>query len=773
MRNRQVSQGNRLGEPQLITDSVGSIRATDPDAVREEVAEGYRRVGYLINDEEEAFLLADVECADCPLIGVSQGFTNLTGFKRDQLLGRNCRVMHGGVPEVAISKSVRKNLRDFCRMCRAKYLSHISEVTSLQPNAREDGSQFVNFFLVGLVHVHNRPYLLGVQRSVGEGLFVTLNSHLLEQITEAARSSFKRLRAKLCRAEPVIAHLPRMTSGGSRSSTSAPGFSFFSERLQDHCLLLNGDRTAIRREPQELATNCLVFGNSPVRHSADGLFFAVKVEDAVQTFEGLPILGFTKLKPCDRPDLYPTVCRCLGSSVLTGSCGDAFARDKPEHFKMGFKPPPQHEVASWSSQADLPPHKRRPPVPVLPGDVLGCMYTSSGHIQLWRNGAMVLDFDTGRPVDAAVDYYAVVDVCLSVYAVSLLPDAGPEEANSRQLAVPRSSCGSPTMRCPTPTPGDAALEKPPTTTSNNIDAIISDVVNQALVHKAIQGAVKRCSFCVTIADPRSKDVPLIGVSEAFEQMTGYKRSEILGVNCRFLNQGCPISPADLMGLRAASESGSAFTALLPNRKKSGEMFINLLDLRGLVIGMDIETNEDLWYLIGIQADVTGLRTQMVPDDHVRELQEIASVIRNTLKKELSVLALGAEGTGDLDRQATCSSSTSDALLPRHSSANFRLLDEPCWRSGTLTPKGVSTTLESLPPPGSEKQATEANADRTALDSGIEHKQSLLASGQPLRDQDTVRLIAPVGILHAGLFLLSLLSFVTGLVLGRGSRRERC
>lgn len=386
---------------------------------------------------------------------------------------------------------------------------------------------------------------------------------------------------------------------------------------------------------------------------------------------------------------------------------------------------------------------------------------------------MVLDFDTGRPVDAAEDYYAVVDVCLSAYAVSLLPDAGPEEANGTLLSMSLSPTGSPKMRSLTLTPGDAALENHPTATSNNIDAIISDVVNQALVHKAIQGAVKRCSFCVTIADPRSTDVPLIGVSEAFEQMTGYKRSEILGVNCRFLNQGCPISPTDLIGLRAASESGSAFTALLPNRKKSGEMFVNLLDLRGLVIGKDIETNEDLWYLIGIQADVTGLTTQMVPDHHVRELQEIASVIRNTLKKELSVLALGAEGTGDLDRQATSSSSTSDIQPARHSSANFRLFDEPAWRLGVLTPKGVATTLERSPPQGSQKQATEANADRSAPDRGSVPRQSLPASGQLFRDQGMVRLIAPVGILHAGLLMLSMLSFVTGLVLGRGSRRERC
>ncbi|CAE6966025.1 PRPF40A [Symbiodinium sp. KB8] len=129
--------------------------------------------------------------------------------------------------------------------------------------------------------------------------------------------------------------------------------------------------------------------------------------------------------------------------------------------------------------------------------------------------------------------------------------------------------------------------------TEDIDAIISDVVNQAIVKKAIQGAVSSCKFCVTIADPRGKDFPLIAVSEAFENMTGFKRSEILGANCRFLNQGCPISPSDLVGLRLASERGCAFTALLPNRKKSGEMFINLLDLRGLTIATDVETNEEL------------------------------------------------------------------------------------------------------------------------------------------------------------------------------------
>ncbi|CAE7345622.1 PHOT1 [Symbiodinium natans] len=393
--------------------------SSEPAASSSEVASGYRRAGYILDDEEEPALIADLQLHDCLIVGVSTGFTALTGFPREEALGQNCRMMLQGVPEVAISKSARKNLRDFCRMCKIRTLDNISEVTSLQPNSRRDGTQFVNFFLVGLVQVGTDKYLLGVQRLVGEGLFVSLHGRMIEEVTEAARDTFKRIRQRLLSLDSSAGRFSRVDH--------QLGFTFFSERLQDHCLLLNGNRTAMRREPQELATNCLVFGNAPVKMTPSGLYFAVRIEDAVTTFEGLPIMGFTRRRPVDHPSLYPTVCRCLGASVLVGACGEAFARDQTEHFRIGFRQPPQTEVASWSTQADVPPHKRRAPVNVNPGDVFGCLYTMEGRLQLWRNGSQVLDFDVGRPIQQGADYYAVVDVCLAAYSVSLLPHSSPSQ----------------------------------------------------------------------------------------------------------------------------------------------------------------------------------------------------------------------------------------------------------------------------------------------------------------------------------------------------------
>ncbi|CAE7345607.1 NEDD4 [Symbiodinium natans] len=273
--------------------------------------------------------------------------------------------------------------------------------------------------------------------------------------------------------------------------------------------------------------------------------------------------------------------------------------------------------------------------------------------------------------------------------------------------------------------------------TEDIDAIITDVVNQALVKKAIQGAVGSCNFCVTIADPRGKDFPLIAVSEAFEKMTGFKRSEILGANCRFLNQGCPISPSDLVGLRLASERGCAFTALLPNRKKSGEMFINLLDLRGLTIATDVENNEELWYLIGIQADITGLGDRSVPEDHMVELQEIASMIRKKLVKEISLLAAEATAVPESQDRQTTPSNASD---PQKLTRSFKLLQEPIWRKGSLSKQAVLEMAAKL-----ENQAPQARS-RTAPATFSRW------------------LVLPAGGLHISVLLLSVASFLTGLLL---------
>ena len=53
--------------------------------------------------------------------------------------------------------------------------------------------------------------------------------------------------------------------------------------------------------------------------------------------------------------------------------------------------------------------------------------------------------------------------------------------------------------------------------------------------------VERIQQNFVIADPHLPDCPIVFASDAFLELTGYSREEILGRNCRFLqarNDGC-------------------------------------------------------------------------------------------------------------------------------------------------------------------------------------------------------------------------------------------
>lgn len=207
---------------------------------------------------------------------------------------------------------------------------------------------------------------------------------------------------------------------------------------------------------------------------------------------------------------------------------------------------------------------------------------------------------------------------------------------------------------------------------SEIDEMAARVVCERSIQEAICAAMADVQFCVSIADPRSPDVPLIAVSEKFEAITGYHRSEVLGKNCRFLNTGCSMDPVDLVCLRSACETGSSFTSVVPNRRKTGEFFLNLLDVRGLTVARNPCTGEELWFLVGIQADVTDAVDSDMGGDRLTEMREIASRIRNKLTDEFAAMAVAGalmNNFGVVDLKANTRSQL-DA---------WELLAEPCWR----------------------------------------------------------------------------------------------
>mmetsp|Transcript_104554 Transcript_104554/g.326050 ORF Transcript_104554/g.326050 Transcript_104554/m.326050 type:complete len:453 (-) Transcript_104554:78-1436(-) len=218
-----------------------------------------------------------------------------------------------------------------------------------------------------------------------------------------------------------------------------------------------------------------------------------------------------------------------------------------------------------------------------------------------------------------------------------------------------------------------------------IDMMAQVAWSESALEDAVRAATADCRFSATVADPRRSDFPLIAVSEAFEAMTHFKREEVLGKNCRFLNYGCDMEPEKMTALREACATGAPFTAVLQNRRKAGELFLNFLDLRGLTVARDPSTGEELWFLVGIQADVSGLAEADYPEDHLLEMSLVAAAIRERITRGLSSFAVA----GALAAEASA------PRLAAEPQKTWYPLPEPRWHTGPrLLAMEVPTGKES-------------------------------------------------------------------------------
>ncbi|NYD22320.1 SpoIIE family protein phosphatase [Kineococcus aurantiacus] len=127
---------------------------------------------------------------------------------------------------------------------------------------------------------------------------------------------------------------------------------------------------------------------------------------------------------------------------------------------------------------------------------------------------------------------------------------------------------------------------------------VDDLLPRAL--RAVQQAV-------CISDVSLPDQPVVWANGAFTAETGYPLSEVVGRNCRFLQEGLAERGLDTRGpaarIRRLVEQGLAGTVLIPNRRRDGTVFVNELSLSPLP-GPDGRVR----FYVAVQRDVTA-RTQ--------------------------------------------------------------------------------------------------------------------------------------------------------------------
>jgi PAS domain S-box-containing protein len=140
-------------------------------------------------------------------------------------------------------------------------------------------------------------------------------------------------------------------------------------------------------------------------------------------------------------------------------------------------------------------------------------------------------------------------------------------------------------------------------------------------------AIAASSTGFTIYDATDPEHPIIYCNPAFESMTGYRREEIIGKNCRFLH-GSDTDPAAVEIIRQALQTESECKVILKNYRKDGTAFWNCFSISPVRDRLG-----KLTHFIGVQRDITE-RKQAEEALHISEAQsrEQAAQLAATLNQ---------------------------------------------------------------------------------------------------------------------------------------------
>ncbi len=110
------------------------------------------------NTQHHALTITDVRRDDNPIVFCNPGFEAISGYTKDELLGRNCRLLQGEDTDPVIVTRIREAV------------SEAREYTAVLKNYRKDGSEFWNELTVSPIRdtAGDVTHFLGFQNDVSE-----------------------------------------------------------------------------------------------------------------------------------------------------------------------------------------------------------------------------------------------------------------------------------------------------------------------------------------------------------------------------------------------------------------------------------------------------------------------------------------------------------------------------------------------------------------------------------------------------------------------------
>ncbi len=178
------------------------------------------------------------------------------------------------------------------------------------------------------------------------------------------------------------------------------------------------------------------------------------------------------------------------------------------------------------------------------------------------------------------------------------------------------------------------------------DRIVTELARTVDGADPFAAAVRASQMAMVITDPLQNDNPIVFANDAFCALTGYPRAEILGRNCRFLQEP-ETDRIEVARLRDAIEARVPVEVTLLNRRSDGSAFWNRLfvspvfqgDALAFYVASQFDATSEVARLSRLQTDRAALE---------REVERRTHDLSQSEERLRFVLQAGRLGSWSLD-----------------------------------------------------------------------------------------------------------------------------
>lgn len=177
---------------------------------------------------------------------------------------------------------------------------------------------------------------------------------------------------------------------------------------------------------------------------------------------------------------------------------------------------------------------------------------------------------------------------------------------------------------------------------------------------SLSSMIDNSAVAAVISNPRLPDNPIVECNAAFEALTGYRREEIIGRNCRFL-AGPNTEPGLTAQIVEAVKERRPVLVEILNYKKDGTPFRN-----AVLVAPVFDEQGELEYFLGSQMEVAGTAGQ-APDRRAKARERIEAL--PTRQREVLI----EMAAGKLNKQIAWNLGISERTVKMHRAAVLNAL----------------------------------------------------------------------------------------------------